>query len=88
MKINEKDENMKRKIRNGTFETNSSSMHSLVIENEEKLKEIRHRDSPEIEVDSEGYITIETQDYTKEDYRLKTQQEKLNYIASCKFHNS
>ena len=73
MKIKERDEEMKRKVRKGTFETNSSSMHSLVIENEEKLKEIRHRDKSNIKIDNEGYITIETQDYTIENYVLKTQ---------------
>ena len=86
MKIKKKDEDMKRKIRNGTFETNSSSMHSLVIENEEKLEKIRHRDKSNIKIDDERYITIETQDYTTENYVLKTQQEKLNYIASCKIN--
>lgn len=68
-----------KKIRKGTFETNSSSMHSLVIENKDK---IGYNNFPCLDIDENGVLTIETRIYTEEYFLLKSQQEKLNFIAT------
>ena len=68
-----------KKIRNKAFETNSSSMHSLVIEEKDK---IGHIGFPCLDIDDDGVLTIETGIYTEEYFLLKSQQEKLNFIAT------
>ena len=68
-----------KQIRKGAFEANSSSMHSLVIENEDR---IGYNDSPCLDIDDDGALTIETGIYIEEYFLLKSQQEKLNFIAT------
>ena len=68
-----------KKIRKGTFETNSSSMHSLVIENKDK---IGYNDLPCLDIDENRVLTIKTRIYIEEYFLLKSQQEKLNFIAT------
>lgn len=71
---------MKRRIRKGVFETNSSSMHSLVIKGEKKINR------EQLKINENGFIEVETDDYTWGYFILKTVQEKLNYVAACKIN--
>lgn len=71
---------MKCRIRKGVFETNSSSMHSLVIKGEKKINR------EELEINENGFIEVETDDYTWGNFILETAQEKLNYVAACKIN--
>lgn len=71
---------MKCRIRKGVFETNSSSMHSLVIKGEKKINR------EQLKINEDGFIEVETDDYTWGNSLLKTAQEKLNYIVSCKIN--
>ena len=72
---------MKCRIRKGVFETNSSSMHSLVIKGEKKINR------EQLEINENGFIEVETDEYTfGGNSILKTAQEKLNYIVSCKIN--
>ena len=71
---------MKCRIRKGVFETNSSSMHSLVIKGEKKI------DREQLKINENGFIEVETDDYTCGNFILETAQEKLNYIVSCKIN--
>ena len=69
---------MKSKIREGIFETNSSSVHSLVFLNQElskpNLKELR--------INKDGVIKIPL-GYFGKDYRIySSQKEKLSYIMT------
>lgn len=69
---------MKSKIREGIFETNSSSVHSLVFLNQElskpNLKELR--------IDKDGVIKIPL-GYFGKDYQIySSQKEKLSYIMT------
>jgi len=69
---------MKSKIREGIFETNSSSTHSLVLLNQElskpNLKELR--------INKDGIIKIPL-GYFGKDYRIySSQKEKLCYIMT------
>lgn len=73
-----------KKVRKGVFETNSSSMHSLVIiDDDENYEDYKSRnlglsDVFEIEGD-EIIITLKKYD---ESVMLNSEQEKLNYIAT------
>lgn len=71
---------MKRRIRKGVFETNSSSMHSLVIKGEKKIN------GEQLKINENGFIETETDDYTWGYFILETAQEKLNYVAACKIN--
>ena len=71
---------MKCRIRKGVFETNSSSMHSLVIKGEKKINK------EQIKINEDGFIEVETDDYTWGYFILKTVQEKLNYVVACKIN--
>ena len=72
---------MKYRIRKGVFETNSSSMHSLVIKGEKKINR------EQLRINEDGFIEVETDEYTfGGNSLLKTAQEKLNYVASCKIN--
>lgn len=71
---------MKCRIRKGVFETNSSSMHSLVIKGEKKINR------EQLKINEDGFIEVETEDYTWGYFILETAQEKLNYIAACKIN--
>lgn len=69
-----------KRIRKGVFETNSSSMHSLVIKGEKKI------DRKQLKINENGFIEVETDDYTWGNFILETAQEKLNYVVSCKIN--
>lgn len=71
---------MKCRIRKEVFETNSSSMHSLVIKGEKKINR------EQLKINENGFIEVETDDYTWGYFILETAQEKLNYIVSCKIN--
>ena len=71
---------MKYRIRKGVFETNSSSMHSLVIKGEKKINR------EQLKINENGFIEVETDDYTWGNFILETAQEKLNYVAACKIN--
>lgn len=69
-----------KKIRKGTFETNSSSMHSLVITGEKKINR------EQLKINEDGFIKVETDEYTWGNFILETAQEKLNYVVACKIN--
>lgn len=71
---------MKFRIRKGVFETNSSSMHSLVIKGEKKINR------EQLKINENGFIEAETDDYTWGYFILETVQEKLNYVVACKIN--
>ena len=71
---------MKCRIRKGVFETNSSSMHSLVIKGEKKINR------EQLEINEKGFIEVKTEDYTWGYFILETVQEKLNYVVACKIN--
>lgn len=71
---------MKRRIRKGVFETNSSSMHSLVIKGEKKINR------EQLKINENGFIEVETDDYTWGNFILETAQAKLNYVAAYKIN--
>lgn len=71
---------MKFRIRKGVFETNSSSMHSLVIKGEKKINK------EQLKINEDGFIEVETDDYTWGNFILETAQEKLNYVVACKIN--
>lgn len=65
-----------KKIRKGTFETNSSSMHSLVIEGMEETKEFNPI------TDKNGYYHIKLDDYSYLERNLETAEEIISFVAS------
>ena len=65
-----------KKIRRGTFETNSSSMHSLVIEGMEETKEFNPK------VAKNGYYHIKVDDYSNLTRDLETTEEIISFVAS------
>lgn len=69
---------MKRTIRYGTFETNSSSMHSLVYSN---IK----MDKSELPVTSDGVVYVDLEQSYQCSGTLTTQLEKLEYLLSYMF---
>lgn len=69
-----------KKIRRGTFETNSSSMHSLVIKGEKKINK------DQLKINENGFVEAETEEYTWGHFILETAQEKLNYVVACKIN--
>lgn len=71
---------MKRRIRKGVFETNSSSMHSLVIKGEKRINR------EQLKINENGFIEVETDDYTWGNFILETAKEKLNYVVACKIN--
>jgi len=69
---------MKSKIREGIFETNSSSIHSLVLLNQELSKP----NLRELRINKDGVIKIPL-GYFGKDYRIySSQKEKLSYIMT------
>lgn len=69
---------MKKKIRQSVFETNSSSVHSIVIKREIPLEKSN------LKLDSLGRISLKFLDFTQEDkFVYETQQDKLNYYVTC-----
>lgn len=65
-----------KKIRKGTFETNSSSMHSLVVEGMEETKKFNPK------VDKNGYYHIKVDDYSNLTRDLETTEEIISFVAS------
>ena len=68
-----------KQIRKGAFETNSSSMHSLVIENDKSIGKLEKSD---LKLNKEGEIKVQLGEYGCFLAFLKTQQEKLNYLVT------
>ena len=68
-----------KQIRRGTFETNSSSVHSLVIENEKKIGEL---EKSQLKLNKKGEIEVQLGEYAWGLNFLTTQQEKLNYLVT------
>ena len=68
-----------KQIRKGAFETNSSSMHSLVIENDKSIGELEKSD---LRLNRKGEIEVQLGEYGCFLAFLKTQQEKLNYLVT------
>jgi hypothetical protein len=68
-----------KQIRRGTFETNSSSVHSLVIENEKKIGEL---EKSQLKLNKKGEIEVQLGKYGWGLSFLTTQQEKLNYLVT------
>lgn len=74
-----------KKVRKGVFETNSSSMHSLVIteDDAEKYEDYKSRNLGLGDVfETEGEEIIITLKKYDESVMLENEQEKLNYIAT------
>lgn len=67
---------MKKKIRSSVFETNSSSMHTLTLKNSDETKDFV------LELDKDGYLHIETGDYSELEKDLKEVYEILSFVAS------
>lgn len=67
---------MKRQIRIGMFETNSSSVHSLVISK-------KHIYKSKLKIEKDGYVHVRlTEYYGKDSKDYKGQREKLTYIVT------
>ena len=66
-----------RKIRKSVFETNSSSMHSLILKKSEEIK-----DSSALKLDDNGNLHIELNDYSFLKKDLKEVNEILSFVAS------
>lgn len=74
-----------KKVRKGVFETNSSSMHSLVIteDDNEKYEDYKSRNLGLGDVfETEGNKIIITLGRYDESVMLDSEQEKVNYIAT------
>lgn len=72
---------MKRQIRSGLFETNSSSVHTIVVKHkgDYKMKLKRSRKAPQVVI---GYCR-DYSDYGREEpYIMSKQQEKFEYVLS------
>lgn len=72
---------MKRKIRQGVFETNSSSVHSLVISND-------GRESSEFKLNKDGEIEIDFGQFGKDERIYTSQYDKLSYLITCLYYLS
>lgn len=72
---------MKRKIRKGVFETNSSSVHSLVISNE-------GREPSEFKLNKDGEIEIDFGQFGKDKRIYTSQYDKLSYLITCLYYLS
>ena len=68
-----------KQIRRGTFETNSSSMHSLVIENDKSISEL---EKSQLKLNKKGEIRVHLGEYGWGLDFLTTQQKKLNYLVT------
>lgn len=72
---------MNRKIRKNVFETNSSSVHSLVISNE-------GREQSEFKLNKEGKIEVDFGDFGKDERLYTSQYDKLSYLITCLYYLS
>ena len=73
---------MKRKIRTGTFETNSSSMHSLIVENFSEKFNPHKTETSSLKKDENGNLHVRLGEYGWGIEILDTQQKKLNYLVT------
>lgn len=70
---------MKKQIREGVWETNSSSIHTLVISN-------KNMGRCHIHINKDGYVHIKLNTFYGKDYKDYTSQpEKLTYIITWMF---
>lgn len=67
---------MKRQVRNNTFETNSSSVHTLVYLNQ-KL------DKSKLKIDADGIIKIPIKYFGKNFKEYSSQEDKLSYVMTA-----
>lgn len=72
---------MKRKIRRNVFETNSSSVHSLVISND-------GREPSEFRLNKYGEIEIDFGQFGKDLCFYTSQYDKLSYLITCLYYLS
>lgn len=70
---------MKRQIRRGVFETNSSSIHSLVISKEGRMKS-------RLKLNEEGKIVVNFGHFGKDYNIYKNQKDKLSYLITCLYY--
>lgn len=70
---------MRNKIRKACFETNSSSVHSIVVSAEGMEKSKLH-------VDDDGYIPVNYGEFGKELHIYNTQEDKLSYLVSLCYY--
>lgn len=72
---------MKKQIRHGTFETNSSSVHTLTVSDELFNKIIAPSHLPM----EDGYIITDFGDF-EDDQIVDTQEGKLSYLMTCLYY--
>lgn len=72
---------MKKQIRNNVFETNSSSVHSLVISNE-------GREPSEFKLNKNGEIEVDFGQFGKDLCYYTSQYDKLSYLITCLYYLS
>lgn len=73
---------MRRQSRNGTFETNSSSVHSLVIDNS-------GREPSKLTLNEDNKVIAYLGSFGKDYMLYSTQEEKLSYLLTlCKYSSS
>lgn len=72
---------MNTKIRKGVFETNSSSVHSLVIAND-------GREPSEFKLNKNGEIEIDFGEFGKDYFLYTSQYDKLSYLITCLYYLS
>lgn len=72
---------MKRNIRQGVFETNSSSLHTLVISRE-------GREASKFKLNKQGEIEVDFGQFGKEEHIYTSQYDKLSYLITCLYYLS
>ena len=70
---------MKQKIRNGIFETNSSSVHSISIDNS-------GLEPSKFPLNDEGKIEVALGEFDKGFEIFETQHDKLSYLMTCCYY--
>ena len=66
---------MKRVIRKGIYETNSSSIHTIVISSD-------GMEPSKLPVDKDGYITVKYGEFGKDGTVYSSQEDKLSYLVT------
>ena len=66
---------MKRVIRKGIYETNSSSVHTIVISSD-------GMEPSKLPVDKDGYITVRYGEFGKDGTVYSSQEDKLSYLVT------
>lgn len=72
---------MRKYIRRNVFETNSSSVHSLVISKE-------GLEPSDLEIDENGYINVDFGNFGSEEHLYTSQYDKLQYLITCLYYTS